>query len=108
MALKLAHPRTSNHYRALYENAYHRINEIQINKNDNRVGIQTQIFADKEARDFVPEGGEVGRIHAATIANESFSVTMDEFNSASGADEFAKCYECLKECVAKFADAVDC
>lgn len=108
MALKLAHPRTSNHYRALYENAYHRITEIQLNKNDNRVGIQTQIFADKEARDFLPEGGEAGRVYAANISNESFSVTMDEFNSVAGEDEFAKCYECLKAFVAKFAYAVDC
>jgi len=108
MALKLSHPRTTNSHRALYPNAYFRIYEVNINKNDNQVRINMQVFADKDARDYVEPGQEPGRIYASPIGHDSASVALADYEAEVGANEVAKAYNALKDHVEKFELTEDC
>jgi hypothetical protein len=52
MALKKQIERAQNNYRALFANGYHRISELQFDRDNGRVRVRVSAFADEDARLF--------------------------------------------------------
>lgn len=119
MALKLPISRDQNAYHADFRNGYHKISEININRENRTVRINIFSYPDEDARRFVqpkeqldqePHPGHHPAEHDRTsphISAESFSISLEKYDATVG-NELEKAYGMLKKEVPKFLKAEDC